>query len=450
MKKIIFLLGIILCSFLMSSSFAGKPTNVSIVKGDEPKGIYGEDSALCVRNLSIYFEYYRQRNYAMAVEPWRWAYLNCPAARQNTYIHGAVLFKYLHGQENDPIRREAYVDSLMQLYDQRIKYFGREGEVLGRKAVDLYTYRPNNLVEIYEITERSIELEKLESAANVLQINFHCLVGLQEAGLKDETMVLEAFDRAVNIIDYNIKVNPDSKNQYEVVKNNLEVMFRPYASCSNITSIFAPRFAADPNNPELLNKIIDFLSNSSCTEEELYFKATLNLHRINPTAQSAFLMGRMEYNAGKYQSAIKFFEESISLQENEEDKFNSYMFMVEILFRQFNRYSDARSYALKALDARPNDGRPLLLIGEMYAASAKQCGDNEFTERVAYWAAVDKFQQAKRVDDDSAVQQRADLLIDNWSKHFPTNENIFFYGFEVDQVYTVQCWINERTRIRAR
>jgi tetratricopeptide (TPR) repeat protein len=450
MKKILFLLGIVLSSFLMPSSFAGKAGSLSNLKRDEPKGIYGVDSAMCVRNLSIYFEYYRQRNYAMAVEPWRWTYLNCPAARQNTYIHGAVLFKYLYGQENDPIRREAYVDSLMQLYDQRIQYFGREGEVLGRKAVDLYTYRPNNLVEIYNISERSILLENSESAANVLQINFHCLVGLQEAGLKDETIVIETFDRAMSIIEHSISSNPDSKNQFEVVKNNLEVMFRPYASCSNITSIFAPRFAADPNNPELLNKIIDFLTNSNCTEEELFYKSTLNLHRINPTAQSAFLMGRMEYNSGKHQSAIKFFEESILLHENEDDKFNSYMFLVEILFRQFNRYSDARSYALKAIEARPNDGRPFLLIGEMYAASAKQCGDNEFTERVAYWAAVDKFQQAKRVDEDSAVQQRADLLIDNWSKHFPTNENIFFYGFAVDQTYTVQCWINERTRIRAR
>ncbi len=427
-----------------SNSFENKP------KKDDAKSVFGEDSITCVRNLSIYFEYFRQRNYAMAVEPWRWVYLNCPAARQNTFIHGATLFKYLHGLENDPIRREAYVDSLMTLYDQRIKYFGREGEVLGRKAVDLYTYRPNSIVEIFEITEKSIGIDDKESAANVLQINFHCLVGLQEAGLKDETVVLEAFDRAMNIIDFNIKNNPDLANQYQVVKNNIEVMFRPYANCNNIVSLFMPRFEQNPNDTELLEKIIDFLSNAGCTEEKLYYSATLNLHKIKPTAQSAFLMARMETTLGNHQKAIQYYEQAISLFDNEEEKFTTYLLLSDILYRQFNRYSEARNYALKAAEAKPNDGRPYLVIGEMYAATAKSCGDNEFTERVAYWAAVDKFQQAKNIDDDNAVQQRADLLIDTWTKHFPTNENIFFYGFEVGQAYTVGCWINERTRIRAR
>ncbi len=425
--------------------------NDSVPSSDnKSKSIYGEDSAKCVRNLSIYVEYYRQRNYGMAVEPWRWVYENCPAARQNTYIHGANLIKYLYSNENDPVRREMYVDSLMQLYDKRIKYFNKEGSVLGRKAADLYTFRPNNVLEIYEISEKSITLEGNESSADVILINFHSLSNLVDAGAKDVEEIVKAFDRAMNIIDHNIAANGKKVESYNVAKNNIDAMFTPYASCENITNIYKPRFDNNPKDVELLEKIIEMLDKSGCTDEKLFYDATLSLHEINPTAESAFLMGKMEQESGNYNRAVDFFEQALPLYENEEEKFSAYMRLVEILFRKQKKYSEARSYALKAADARPNDGRPYLLIAEMYADSAKQCGDNEFTEKVAYWAAVDKAFYAKKIDDDSAVADRADVLIDAWSKHFPTKENIFFYGFDEGESYTVKCWINETTRIRAR
>lgn len=419
-------------------------------KEDHTESIYGEDSAKCVRNLSIYVEYYRQGNYANAVDSWRWVYKNCPAARQNTYIHGANIFKYLYSQEKDPVKREMYIDSLMMLYDKRIKYFNREGSVLGRKAADLYTFRPNNVQEIYEISEKSITLEGDDASPDVLLINFHSLSNLVEAGLKEVDEIVLAYDRAISIIDNNIAADPDGSKPYKVTKNNIDAMFSPYASCENITSIFRPRFDNNPENVELLEKIVDMLDKSGCTEEKLYYEASLNLHRISPSAESAYSMGRMEQNMGNYKNAVKFFEQSLELYENEEDKFTSYMFLVDILFKQFNNYTEAREYALKAAEVRPGNGRPFLLIGEMYAASAKQCGDNEFTEKVAYWAAVDKALYAKSIDDDPLVEQRADALVDIWTQHYPTLENIFFYGFEEGDTYTVKCWINEKTRIRAR
>ncbi len=417
---------------------------------EQDYGKYGKDSARCVRNLSIYIEYYRQRSLEHAVEPWRWVYHNCPGARQNTFIHGAQIIKYLYSIEEDPQQREAYVDSLMTLYDKRIKYFGREGFVLGRKAADLYTFQPNNVMEIYEISERSISLEGKSSSADVLLIHFHSLISLVQAGLKEEYEVLEAYDRAMNIIDHVMETEPDKRNQYEVTKGNLEQMFSPFASCENIVQLYQPRFENNPNDPELLQKITEMLDNSDCHDEELFYNASLNLYNLAPNAEAAFMLGRMEQENENFDKALKFFKEAIPLYEKEEDKFTPYLIIADILFRQFDRYSDARRYALKAADAQPDNGRPFLLIGEMYGATARQCGDNEFTERVAHWAAVDKFKQAKRVDDSASIQERADSMIDTHKRHFPTRENIFFYVFEEGETYTVECWINERTIIRAR
>ena len=454
MKKSILLISFILLGVFSSNANTFNTEASLNIKGlaltqDQP-GIFGEDSVECVKNLSIYIEYYRQRNYALAVEPWRWVYHNCPAARQNTYIHGARLLKYLYSLEEDPVKREAYVDTLMRLYDNRIEYFGREGTVLGRKAADLYNLRPNSVVEIHEVSERSIELEKYNSSADVLLINFHSLISLVEAGLEEEEKIIFAYDRAMNIIDHNLINDPDKSGSYEGIKTNLEVLFQPFASCDNIITIFQPRFEENPNDPELLQKLIEMLETSNCTEEDIYYQANLNLHRMSPYAESAFQLGRMNNADGNHQKALEFFEEALTLFEEEEDKYSTYMLMADILYRHFNKYSEARNNALKAADAKPNDGRPFIFIGEMYAATARQCGDNVLTERVAFWAAVDKFAQARSIDDEPSVQQKAEALIEAWSRHFPHSEDVFFHGLEEGQTYLVECWINERTKVRAR
>ena len=83
----------------------------------------------------------------------------------------------------------------------------------------------------------------------------------------------------------------------------------------------------------------------------------------------------------------------------------------------------------------------------MYAASAKNCGDNDLTNKVAFWAAVDKYSQAKRVDSESASV--ANRRIRDYRKHYPSMETIFFYDLKEGDSYKVGCWINETTTVRA-
>ncbi|MBW6499552.1 MAG: hypothetical protein K0B09_14275, partial [Bacteroidales bacterium] len=70
--------------------------------------------------------------------------------------------------------------------------------------------------------------------------------------------------------------------------------------------------------------------------------------------------------------------------------------------------------------------------------------------KAAYWAAVDKFQQAAAVAADPAVKERAIQLAVTYRQYFPNGEEIFFNGFTQGETYRVQCWINETTAIRAK
>jgi tetratricopeptide (TPR) repeat protein len=409
-----------------------------------------EDSIACVRNLSLYQEYYNQRNFNLAFEPWREAFFLCPQSSQNIFIRGVVLVKMKYNEETDPIKRDAWVDTLMLVHDKRIEHFGREGFVLGRKAVDLYQLRPNNIQEIYNMTSRSIEIEGNSSQADVLLINMQTLVRLADAGLKDVGEVLLTYDKIMDIIDFNLGNNPDDRRLFEPAKGQIDNMFEPFATCDNIITLFKPRFDANPEDIELLERITSMLSNSNCTEEALFYRATRNLHRLRPNAESAFLMGRLENNSQRYNEAVEYFEQAVRLYESDSDKFRALMLLADITYRNLRQFSQARSYALQASALDPENGRPYILIGEMYAASASACGETDLTKTVAYWAAVDKFIQARNVDQDAAIRERATNLINTYSQYFPDREILFFHGLDEGTTYRVQCWINETTRVRPR
>jgi hypothetical protein len=107
----------------------------------------------------------------------------------------------------------------------------------------------------------------------------------------------------------------------------------------------------------------------------------------------------------------------------------------------------ARTYALKSAALDPAEGEPYIMIGDLYAESAKDCGDNDLTSRVAFWAAVDKYLKAKQVD--PGLAEEADKRISTYSQYFPAAATIFFYALKEGDTYRVECWINEDTRIRA-
>ncbi|MFW5663820.1 MAG: tetratricopeptide repeat protein [bacterium] len=431
-----------------SESFA----DASLTQMDKPPkyGETPEDSIACVRNISLYQEYWKQGNKKLAFEPWREVFYNCPQASLNTFIRGVSLIKMKYSEETDPIKRDAWVDTLMLLYDKRIEYFNREGYVLGRKASDLYQLRPNNVQEIFDLTSRSIELEGNDSQADVILIHMQSLTQLVQAGVKEQDEVLETYDHLMNIIEYNLENNPKDKRFFEPAEGKIESLFEPFATCENLISLYEPRFERNSEDIELLEKITSMLDKQGCTDSELFYNATLNLHRLKPSAQSAFLMGRMERDAQNYEEAIRYYGEAVELYEDDENKFTALLLMADISYKEMRQFSEARNYALRAAEHDPDNGRPYLLIGEMYAASSSQCGDDELSRNAVYWAAVDKFSKARSVDEDPVIQERADQLINTYSQYFPNKETTFFHGLDDGATYRINCWINETTTVRSR
>ena len=430
--------------------------NNLIAQQTEPK--YGADSVQCVMNNSLYYEFYKQwkssgyknDSWIDAVSPWRWVFDNCPKSTINIYLHGEKLVEELIKNESDKENKNKLIDTLMFVYDKRIQYYGKEGFVLGKKGVDLYKLRPTAYEEAYEILKKSISIEKTKSSGPSLIYYFRAAEKMVKGEKAEKLLLVDIYDQTSTIIESNIKEytakgNTKSVTNWENIKGNIELSFEPYATCEDLISIYTVKFNETPEDIDLLKKITKILDKKDCTKSDLFFKATENLHRLEPTAKSAELMGKMYIMREDYNGAVGYLKQAISLYEDDNDRADANYLLANV-YVQIKQYSNARSQCYETIKIRPNDGKSYILIGDMYAASAKDCGDNDLTTKVAYWTAVDKYYKAKSVDE--TVAELANNKINTFSQYFPALETIFFYDLKKGDTYTVECWINETTTVR--
>ena len=103
---------------------------------------FGPNKEVCEENLSIYTEFYKQKNYVDAYNPWAYLFNNAPKRTKNIYLHGPKIIKGVLKTLDAPSRREGLIDTLVMVYDQRNTYYpGKEAYVMGLKGADMYKYK---------------------------------------------------------------------------------------------------------------------------------------------------------------------------------------------------------------------------------------------------------------------------------------------------------------------
>lgn len=426
------------------------------------EGKYGEDSVACITNLSLYREYYKQwkstgyKSEAVndAIIPWRKVFFGCPKSSENMYLDGLKIMDFkMKGTEGEV--EAAYIDTITMIYLQRYENFAvkkgqdQKGNLYGRLGVDLMKKAPERCEEAYGYLKESVALEQDEASVSSLVYYFRATIKLVKKGLADETLVVDTYDELSTLIDANVDKNvnnPKKLAQWENARGNVEKTFEPYATCDALIGIYSKKFGETPEDIDLLKKITKILKKKKCTKSDLFFNATQKLYSLEPTPNAAMLMGKMLIEKEDYAGAAKYMEEAVAMIEDEREKADILSDLGKIYYK-LNQYPKARSYARQALALNPLDGMSYILIGDMYASSASDCGDNDLTKKVAYWTAVDKYNQAKRVD--AELAELVGKRIATYAKHFPSKETVFFHDLKEGDSYQVTCWINETTTVRA-
>jgi len=411
----------------------------------------GDDSIRCVRNLSLYVEYYRQKSYDDALPYWRIVFAECPIANFNMYIHGVKMHEMLAEKADNNEQKFAHLDTMMLIYDQRIKYFGHEGKVLGRKGIDWLSMRKSTFEDIkvgYDYIKKSVDMQKNKSENAVLAIFITASSSLFKAGELTQEEMIQNYATASQIADYKLSAKPNSAD-FQRLKEKLDQIFSQSgaATCDALIKLFQPKYDQTPEDKELLTKIIIFLATTDCKDSDLYYHASTSLHRIDPSAKSSYFLAEMNVDRANYEKASVLYKQAIELETDAKEKARYYMKLGDITYHKLGNSSLSRTYARKAAELDPESGHPYLLIGSIYAGS-EPCGDDEIAKKALYWIAVDNFVKAKQVDNELA--DIANKSINAYSQHFPDTETLFFHGLKVGDRYSVDCWINETTIVRTR
>ncbi len=415
-------------------------------------GRYGntpEDSIRCLRNLSLYGERHRQGNFEEALPFWRVVFNEFPRASRNIYIWGVDLMSYMiENAENDEERR-AYLDTAMIMFDRRIEYFGDAANVLGRKGT-FYFQHNNNLEEAgpgYEALGEALKIGADNPSPAVIFTYMNVTVGKFRSGLIGNERVIDTYSYLVEIIDNALEKTPN--DALYNVRELIEGLFADSeaADCDALIRLFADQVSDAPEDVDLLSKVNDLLTNARCTNSDLYLAITEKLHALDPSARTALNISAMYKERNNDDKVMEYLLQAIELQEDNIER-ASYLFEMAIIANQVLKDKIlSRKYALQALQDNPGLGRAHLLIGSLYAAE-NNCFNDDFKNRTVYWAAVDRFNEAKQADPSLAAE--ANRFIETYSIYFPDNETIFFHGLTIGEPYLVECWINERTRVRAR
>ena len=421
---------------------------------------HGEDSLRCLQNISIYTEFVKTNNFKDAYSPWKSVFQEAPVAQVSTYTNGAKILRGLIQSTKDATEQKNYLTELMAVHDQRIQYLDQlntmvkkpttRGAILGTKAHDMIAFSGSNLDvnAAYTTVKEAVELEKAESEYFVLQD----FMDMSSKKLKIDDSHKEQFIQdyltASGYADEAYKAATKEKDQQnlQTAKDNIDAYFinSGAATCENLQSIYGPKVGENKTNLEYLKQVINVMQLLRCTEEEAYFQASEYAHAIEPTAATAEGCGYMYYKKGDTDKALSYFDQAIELTEGAEAKADAcYKAAVVLMAKKI--YGRAKTYANKAISNNPNHGKAYILIAQMYAASPNW-SDEKALNLCTYFAAIDKLQRAKSVDD--SVTDEANELIRIYSAYTPKNEDLFFLGLQKGNSVTIGGWIGETTTIR--
>ncbi|SFE19457.1 tetratricopeptide repeat protein [Thermophagus xiamenensis] len=445
----IIVLGLLLS---LSQTFAQKGVE------DGSKYGHGEDSIRCLKNLSLYTELVKQKLYDDAYPYWQIAFNECPLSTRRLYTDGVDIMTHKIKNAKDDAEKETYFQKLMEVYDQRMKYFGDHSRygtpyIKATKAIDILEYKksdPEYRKQAYQLLADAIANDgaKYQPAAFALYVTTS--IALWKDGEISGEDVVNNYTSVSSEINKLIE-DPKMakyKNMYTKLSGQLEDVFAGsgVANCETLDKIYSPQLEEHKEDLDWLKRVNRLLTNALCDDLELLFKVSEYMYNIEPSSSAAFGLARMYLKSGESDNAIKYYEEAIKLEEDNEKKAD-YYYQLGLVHLAGKNYVSARANALKAIENKANWGKPYILIGKAYAASANSIGSSEFEHKTAYWAAVDKFIKAKSVDPESA--EEANELIRTYSNHFPKTDEIFFQGLEEGSSYTVGGWIGERTTVRS-
>ena len=430
-----------------------------------------------INALSIFSEYVKAKNYEAAFQPWMELRERSPKFNSAIYVYGERILK--HKIKNSAAEEKVeYINDLLKLWQEKRDNFPSKtplGDILAKSAQLQYDYK-NELdlsnSEIYTNFDRAYN-EDLNSFNNPknLYTYFKLLVQLYDENLKSAEDLFTKYDEISEKVEKEIKnytnkvnkfvsssdeqVSISAKDErriksynsflkaYDQISKGMEKDLGDRGNCDNLIPLYENNFDANQNDGKWLNRAMNRLYGKECDDSQLFVKIVQKKNELEPNASTAYYLGTIKDKQGSSSEALVYYNQAIELETDSYEK-AKILFRIATNFRKNGSFSKARSYYMQALGFNPSMGRSYLAIAQMYASSAKNCGDDNFSQRAVYWLASKEAMKASRVD--GTLKSAALKSSRNYEAKAPQKAEIFSSGRE-GEVIEISCWIKRSVKV---
>ena len=406
------------------------------------QGKYGPDSTECIKYLSYYTEYYKQKNYDAALPNWRKAYNICPpTARYSLLSDGTTLIRRLiQANAKNAAYKDQLIDSLMVIYDQRVEFWPKYAiSSLNNKALDMYNYMKSNPAELLAGLNDIVAQTKEQTRPNIFLFQLNTAVDQYKSDALEAEKVINIYENAVKYLGEAKPKNDVEARSIAQTIEDIESLFitSQVASCDNLIALFGPRYEADPQNLDLAKNIVRMMGiTEGCTDNDLFLNAVTTMNTLEPSHTSAYYLYKLYAGRADVENAVKYMEEAIASEGSDAVADGNYAYELATFCFKNGKNAKALEAAQKALDLDPSlAGRAYMLMGTIWGSIV--CSGNEIEQRAKYWVAVDYMTKAKNADENLA--EDANNLIRQYAAYYPQTAEAFMYDVTDGQSYTVSC-----------
>lgn len=420
----------------------------------------------CMTNLSIYAEHVKVKNYDAAYEPWKMVYESCPDINKANFSYGERILK-AKIESSTGAEKDAYIQDLLALYDNSLKYFPTNYTKAGvaiDKVLLMYENKMASDEELFNMLDKAFQEDQANfKNPRALYLYFSSLVDLHDAGKKDLQDVFNTYDDVTGKIEEENKQLTDvvtkllpkdslgtltskekrmlraatvNSESYGKVASSVDSKLGALADCDNLIPLYEKSFDEKKGDVKWVKRAVGRMFSKECTDDPMFRKLFEAQLALDPSADAYMYGGVLKQKSGDMNGALADFNKAVEL-ETDSYKKSEILYKIATTVRRSSS-SQARSYALKSIDANPANGKAYLLIANLYGNSANDCGSTPFEKRAIYWKAASMARKAATVD--PALSGRASQAAASYEAKAPSKEMIFSSGM-AGKTISFSCWV---------
>lgn len=414
---------------------------------------WGENATAEERRQNVLlFNYYKDaydnQRYDDAIGYFKELVEKAPKSRNNVYVYAINIYKNKIQRSRDVKQRNAYVDTLLNVYDLRMEHFGNDRRygtayISKQKAKDYLLFRPADREGIRKVFQDAIAANQSEPDLDFINLYFKEITD-DYLNLDVETdFYISEYEKLAPVMDAATgPESADAKKTFDALAGSSGAF-----DCQGLEKIYRERLAGDPSNTELYAKVFALMVPQNCATP-FFFEVAEKYFALEPTAQTAIIIAKSFEKQGDHRKAINYLTAAA---QNEADVIEKAKLYVEISGMELavNNAQAAANAAKQASQYNPENGYAYMFLAQAYVIGSQNCQEN-FDRQTVYWLAYDLAQRSRRIFADSPDDMRsADELMSQFRTAFPSKEELFFRGLSEGARYDVKCgWITGSTTVK--